>query len=377
MSRSRRPRICIVHRTVWFGDAIGNDIQGAYDLLTKCGYEVTVVGEHIHPDVASRCQTLRYSAGSRLKLDHDLLIYHHSFDWPEGEELVLRFAGKVVAKYHNVTPPEFFAPYEERFAASCERGRLQTARLSRLRKIARWQGDSSFNCSELRVLGVEEARLGVVPPFNRLDRLFGERRTAVYDLEGPFTALFVGRRAPNKGHVHLLRTVGAWRDLYPEAELRLRIVGSSDRSWFQYHDELDALERSLGIAGQVEWLDHISNEELEDIFRTSHFYLNLSEHEGFCVPLIEAQALGMPIVTTGVTALAETAGPGQIVVPVPRTQEDYDMIAGLARELCVSASTRNHVVVLGFRNAFQRFASQALEACFLEDIAPVLESLEA
>jgi glycosyltransferase involved in cell wall biosynthesis len=337
---------------------------------------VTIIGEHIHPEVASRCRTLAYRPRTMLDLDHDLLIYHHSFDWREGEQIVRRFPGRVVAKYHNVTPPEFFAPYHEGFRASCEQGRLQTARLAGLEKIVRWQGDSGFNCGELRELGVPETRLGIVPPFNRLDRLFAERRTAVYAFEGPFTALFVGRRAPNKGHAHLLRTLGAWRDLYPEAELRLRMVGSYDRSWALYQWELDEIERELGIAGQLEYLDHISNAELEEIFRASHIYLNLSEHEGFCVPLIEAQALGMPIVTTGAAALAETAGPGQIVVPVPRVQADYDMIAGLMHELCVSASTRNHVVVSGFRNAFQRFASQAIEASFLGDLAPVLESLE-
>ena len=377
MRRDARPRICIAHQTVWIGDAIGNDILGTYKLLARCGYEVTILGQHVHPEIGSRCRVISNVESGEIALDHDLLLYHHSLHWPRGESLIESFAGPVVMKYHNITPAHYFAPYYEDYRASCEQGRTQTARLAALAKIVRWQSDSSYNAGEIRELGVSDDHLGVVPPFNRIDQLFREPRTATYGLEGPFMALFVGRRAPNKGHAHILRTLAAWRDLFPEVELRCRIVGSPDPHLSSYYRELEALESELGIEGRVEWLQHISNAELESIFRSSHIYLNLSEHEGFCVPLIEAQALGMPVITTGVTALGETAGAQQVVVPVPSSQADYDVLAGFAREMCVSPQLRETFVQAGFRNVFYRFASQAIEARFLEDLAPVLESLEA
>ena len=377
MSRVRRPRICIAHQTVWIGDAIGNDILGAYKVLAACGYEVAILGHFVHPEIASRCQVIAGAEIERTTLDHDLLIYHHSLHWQEGEELIASFTGAVVVKYHNITPPAFFERHCDDYRVKCQEGRVQTERLTALANIVRWQADSSYNAEEIRGLGVGHERLGVVPPFNRIDQLFREQRTAAYRLEGPFMALFVGRRAPNKGHAHILRMLGAWRDLFPEAELRCRIVGSPDPHLSSYYRELEELEKALQLQGRVEWLQHISNAELEGIYRSSHLYLNLSEHEGFCVPLIEAQALGMPVITTAVTALAETAGAQQMVVPVPRAQADYDLLAGLAHEICVSAQLRESLVQAGFHNVFHRFTSQAVETRFLEDLAPVLQALDA
>ena len=243
--------------------------------------------------------------------------------------------------------------------------------------ISRWQCDSRFNSIEIRELGVGDDKRGVVPPFNRVDEAFRETHDATYGLARPFVAMFVGRRVPNKGHVHILRTLAAWRELFPETELRCRIIGSVDAQLSSYYDELAALESMLDLGGSVEWREHVSEAALAETFRSSHVYLNLSEHEGFCVPLIEAQAVGLPTISAGATANIETAGPGQIVVPVPRSGSDYDLVAGLLHEVCVSWKLRRALVQAGCRNAFQRFTSQMVESQFLADMEPVLRTLEA
>ena len=88
----------------------------------------------------------------------------------------------------------------------------------------------------------------------------------------------------------------------------------------------------------MRWLARLSDEDLRDAFAESHVYLNLSEHEGFCVPLVEAQAIGLPVVAGDATAVKETAGEGQLVVPLPSSQDDYDLIAGLVMEVAVRRS---------------------------------------
>jgi glycosyltransferase involved in cell wall biosynthesis len=305
-----------------------------------------------------------------------LLLYHHSVHWVAGEELVRAFGGSVVAKYHNITPAAFFEPYTPFHASKCGDGREQTARLVALPNIVRWQSDSQFNSDEIGSLGVPAESRAVVPPFNRLDQMFREVHQASYRVEGPFTALFIGRRVPNKGHLHILRTLAAWNDLFPATPLRCRIFGAVDSYLGSYYAELAAMEASLGLEGCVEWVGHVPDGHVEDALRTSHIYLNLSEHEGFCVPLVEAQAVGLPTLSTNVSALPETAGANQINVPIPSTPGDYDYIAGLVHEVCSSGPLRNTLVHAGCRNAFERFTQQPIETRFLEDLAPMLATLE-
>jgi glycosyltransferase involved in cell wall biosynthesis len=369
------PRICIAHQTVMAGDAIGNDIAGAYELLARCGYEMAILCEHVHPDVERRYRVIHEADLVAASAGFDMMLYHHSIHWPGGEVLLQRFAGPVVVKYHNITPPRFFERFAEVYRSSCELGREQTARIASFTNVVRWQSDSAYNAAEIVAAGVPRERSGVVPPFNSAGSALGRERTARYYPTGPFEALFVGRQVPNKGHAHLLRTVAAWRELFPEARMRCRIVGARDPRLDGYYRELADLQSSLDLDGCVEWLGQVGNDEVADLFRGSHLYLNLSEHEGFCVPLIEAQAIGLPMISSDATAIPETAGSGQLVVPLPRSQVDYDLIAGLTHQVCTSADLRRRLVEAGCRNVFQRFVAPVIESRFMEELEPVLRMI--
>lgn len=364
------PRIGIAHQTVWVGDAIGKDIAGMYRLLARCGFDVRILCEYPHPEVEAGFAVRRDLEAASQEVD--LLLYHHSIHWPVGERLLRAFAGPVAAKYHNITPPEFFAPYSTMYRDSCSAGREQTTRLAGLTNVVRWLSDSQFNAAELAQAGVPRERNAVVPPFNDTMKMLCQPRSARYAAGGPYDLLFVGRRAPNKGHAHLLRTVAAWRELFPETEVRLRIAGSPDAEMKDYYRELADLEASLGIGERVDWLGSVTVPDLKRLFEISHLYLNLSEHEGFCVPLIEAQAWGLPTISTRATAIPETAGAGQMLVPVPTSAEDYDLLAGLAHEICTSPALRENVVAAGARNVFDRFTCPVVEARFMEEMEPVI-----
>src|SRR6185295_10862184 len=106
---------------------------------------------------------------------------------------------------------------------------------------------------------------------------------------------------------HLLHMLDSYVRLFSD-NVKLRIVGAADEQLRGYTEELLALANRLGVARHVDWLTHISNDELDKLFRRSHVYVNASEHEGFCVPIIEAQAIGLPVVTVDSTAIKETAG---------------------------------------------------------------------
>jgi glycosyltransferase involved in cell wall biosynthesis len=299
-----------------------------------------------------------------------LLLYHHSIEWQGGEAIVNAFSRPVVARYHNVTPGEFFAPYAAEYEAICRGGRKQTTRLARSGRVILWQAASAYSAEELSQLGVPASQISVVPPFNRIADALNVRHCADYHFGQCVELLFVGRRAPHKGHRHLLRMLDSYVRLFSD-NIRLSIVGAADAQLRGYTDELLALADGLRVARHVDWLAHIDDNELSRLFRRSHVYVNASEHEGFCVPIIEAQAIGLPVVTVSSTALKETAGENQMVLPPPTSDDAYDLMAGLVQEVTVNHVLREQLIRHGFRNVYERFLPETIEDLFVSSLEPV------
>lgn len=361
--------ISICHRTVNSGDAIGNDIIGSYQLLERMGFSPTVLCQFADDNVRDSMRIDCNLDPEQVSRTYDWLLYHHSIEWRGGEAIIDAFSGPVVARYHNVTPAEFFAPYTAEYEAICNRGRSQTARMTQNSRVILWQADSSYNARELFEFGVPTSRISVVPPFNRIADLLSVRHRADYRAGQRADLLFVGRRAPHKGHRHLLHMLDSYVRLFSD-NVRLMIVGTADEQLRGYTEELLALADRLGVARHVDWLTHISNDELDKVFRRSHVYVNASEHEGFCVPIIEAQAIGLPVVTVDSTAIKETAGENQLVCPPLTTDEAYDLMAGLVHEVMVDPVLRDQLIRHGFCNVYDRFLPETIEDLFVSSLEP-------
>ena len=150
----------------------------------------------------------------------------------------------------------------------------------------------------------------------------------------------MGRLAPNKGHSHLLRVVHFFRSQTGK-NLRLRIVGAIDPELGAYHrDLLEDIVR-LNLQEYVELIPHSTDAELLALFRSAHVYLCFSEHEGFCVPIVEAQSMGLPIAGSGATAVGETAGPEQFIANAPASPEDYSFYAALVDRIVCDSELRS------------------------------------
>jgi glycosyltransferase involved in cell wall biosynthesis len=148
-------------------------------------------------------------------------------------------------------------------------------------------------------------------------------------------------------------------------------VGAADEQLRGYTEELLALADRLGVARHVDWLTHIDENELDRLFRWSHLYVNASEHEGFCVPIIEAQAIGLPVLTVGGTAIKETVGENQLICQ-PLTGDDaYDLMAGMVHEVMVNRGLREQLIRSGFHNVYERFWPETIEDLFVSSLEPV------
>ena len=360
-------RVAILVPSLQRGDATGNDAMGMRDALLRRGFDVRLFAEGGDPSLGFG-STLEARTFLR---DGAAAIFHQGTQWDNGIQIFERATGVRIARDHNVTPAGFFRGVSDDFVHAANVGSAQRARLARDAAVA-WIAASAMNAGELRDLGADPGRIRVVPPFNQAEELaaiepdeIALRRWAAL----PADVLFVGRIAPNKGHRRLLRIAATYAELF-DRRLRIRLVGSYDRRWSAWLAVLARDRARLGIDGAVEFVGTLSTAELRAAYLTSRLLLCCSEHEGFCVPLVEAARLGIPVVATYQPAVAETLGPRGLVL-----RDATDEVVALAiQRVLHDASLRDALVHAQAERFAALYASAAVERAFVAAVEPLLRA---
>lgn len=304
-----RPAVHILLPTFEPRDAVGNDAFGMYRLLMHAGYPVKIFAESVHRDYSSFTQPAASPANGLFRDRDAVMIYHHATDWPLGEKILKETQNKRVIKYHNVTPPEFFSGYAENYYHSCQSGVAATERLARVDNTWIW-GDSQFNAGEFIAQGVSPSRCRVVAPLHQVEQLLEaplDPVTAGKYRDIPVRILFVGAFRPNKGHTRAVDVFAAYRRL-THKNARLLFVGSKVDALNGYVQEVHHHAELMGVYERVDFAHGVNAAQLRAYYSTSSVFLCVSEHEGFCVPLIESMAFRLPIVAQAKTAIGETGG---------------------------------------------------------------------
>ena len=370
INMARQPhlvRIAICHRAFVMSDAIGHDILGMYSLLSEMGFDVAVLGEFFDRSAGADVKFIPVSATEATLFD--LIIYHHSINWAVGEKFLRNVRGTVVFRYHSITPPAFLQPYSTAYANECAVGIQQTVRLlQHHRNWAHWMATSHFSRNELLTCGADPSRVSVVPPFTLVADYF-----ALGNLQDvrEVKALFIGRFVPNKAHRDLIKIVHSYLHHIDDGII-LELVGTLDDNFRAYFDELQGLVDGLGIRDHVQMKIAVSHDDLAELLRSSTVFLCCSVHEGFCVPVIEAQAAGVPVISVNAGALSETLGPGQVVCDLPETSSDYLFYAYVIREVVRNLELRRMLIANAHSNVIRRFSPEAVENQFLASLLPAL-----
>jgi glycosyltransferase involved in cell wall biosynthesis len=173
-------------------------------------------------------------------------------------------------------------------------------------RVALCAGVSAFNVEEMRLLGAR--RTAVVPPQVDMSRL----RPRPSRAQSPPLLLVVSRVAPNKRHDDLIRALAALRAT-AQPEARLAIVGRSTDTE-DYVASLRDLACRLGVDGAVQWAGRLDDAAVGDMYARAAVYVCASEHEGFCVPLLEAMAFNVPVVAYAAGAVPDTLGGAGMVL---------------------------------------------------------------
>ena len=315
------------------GDAIGDSARRVRTLLRARGHDSDIYALTIDDDLRGDVRSFSDDDARR----GDITIFHYAVPSPMTDAFARLSRGRVL-QYHNVTPAHFFAPYDPSVFRLAAIGRQELGRLASATDAA--LGDSEFNRQELVELGFSNtAVFPIAVDFNRIRR--APRRPVVETLfsDGLVNFLYVGRIVPNKKIEDYVRLAEHYKR-YVDIDYRFIFVGKTD-GLPRYYDMVHALIAEYRMPpDRFIFTGAVPTEDLAAYYRTAHVYVSLSEHEGFCVPLLEAMAVDVPVLAYGATAVPDTLG-GAGVQFFPK---DLEYAAELLGELSYNDTLRSRVI---------------------------------
>lgn len=300
-------KIVQVVPTVAFGDAIGNETIAIKKMLSDAGYQTELyadgVDKRLPSDTAKPVQKLKTSKD-------DIIIYHLATGTPLNYEMG-RQNCRLFIRYHNITPSKFFKGYSTKLAALDEEGYAGARFLAD--KADHILAVSEYNLSDLRGMGYQ-CSADVVPILLALDDYKKKPNDGVikkYTSDGYTNILFTGRIVPNKKHEDIIRAFYYYKKYFNEKS-RLIFVGN-ESGMEKYYNRLKDYISLTGLEDVI-FTGHIKFDEILAYYKIADLFLCLSEHEGFCVPLVEAMYFDVPVLAYDCCAVPDTLGGGGIVI---------------------------------------------------------------
>lgn len=311
--KNTRQKIAIhqYHYSASLGDGVTDHMVFIRDSLHRAGISGEMYATEIKDSAQGR---VRPFLASEI-WDCDLLLIHHSHGNPQLGPLLKIEVPKALI-YHNVTPPHYFR-HDPYIAKLCKMGRDQL-HIFRSHTVANF-ADSRFNAVELTDLRFSrsdilplldvEKMLSTPPPSGKRD--------------GQTLFLFVGRMAPHKNQAMILRVFFHLRRFIRQ-NCRLVFVGTQDPIYGNY---VRLLRNQLDLKQSVEFSGHVSAQKLRQYYESADAFICLSEHEGFCRPLVEAMACDVPVFFRPISAIPETMGNAGVELLSSRPEEQAAAIA--------------------------------------------------
>jgi len=321
-------------------------------LLRGWGLESEIVAEYVHPDLRADAHPLD-RVGKRLVNQGGLVLHYAA--WSATVETALDARGPLAVYYHNITPGSLLRDFNHISADLCDRGRSALPLFKG--QTAALLAASEYSASELREAGLGD--VAVVPLMLDVPAEVPRREPNPEPV-----VLTVGRIVPNKRVEDVIKVFALYqRHRAPDASL---VIVGSDLGFENYRRALELLVAQIGVE-RVVFTGPIPTRDRDEWYKRADVFLSMSVHEGFCLPLIEALARGVPVVARDAGAMPETLGDAGIVVD----GGDLPLAAEALHELASSPSTRS----LLFKAADTRLHElrpDALAAQLRSALAPVL-----
>ena len=318
--------------TLSYGDAIGNQVLRIRDALTSAGYVSRIYVQTADPRFEDETEDYRdLLADSRP----DNVLIHHFSIGSRASRIAFALPERMLLAYHNITPPEYFVGVSGTLVQLCYSGRRELRAYAGRCELA--LGASEYSRVELERMGFPRTDvLPALPGFGHLDVPPNRLLADGFD-DGRTNILFVGRMIPNKRIDDLIRFFHVYRTRY-NAHARLLLVGGQSG----FRDYVATLHHLLATLDtrDVHLIDHVSNEELTALYDVADLFLCASEHEGFCVPLVEAFYKRIPVVAFAAAAVPGTLDGGGVLYE----HKDPRHVAAILHAVLSDAALRDEVL---------------------------------
>ncbi len=341
-----------------YGDAVGNDAVAMHRSLADNGYD-SILCAAAHD---ARIKDKVISSDDIDPKEDDIIIYHLS----TGHELNKQFKkmpGKKIIRYHNITPPEYFYGYNRMALSNCVMGYKEMYSLNRSADYI--LADSEYNLSDLRNAGYEAPgeALPILIPFSDYEKEPDEE-TLNKMKDGRTNILFTGRIVPNKRQEQVIRAFYHYKKKFDE-DARLIFVGNPGGMEL-YYDSLVDYANGLGIGEDVIFPGHIPFSAILSYYRSADLFLCMSDHEGFCVPLVESMFFDVPIVAKDTTAIPYTLGGAGVLL-----KDDDPIAAAEEMNRILSDDKVKEEIIKGQRERLDFFDHDRIEKRFLEVVGGI------
>lgn len=302
-----------------YRDAVSNHAIEIKLFLSENGYTSKVFAKYIHPKVSEFAAGLSNYKGS----PQNIVFYHFSLAGGDVTDYVKLLPDKKILIYHNITPSEFFDQYDKSLKSLCATGLEELRELNNIFSVA--IGDSEYNRLCLEQQGFKNT---IVVPIMKDFTSFHSKitiddLTRSYDLDTTINVLFVGRVSPNKKFEDIIEIFYYYHHcINPNSKLYL--VGALQIPG--YASFLQKFIVKLGLSESVLFTGSVSDIELVKYYKMAHIFLCMSEHEGFCVPLLEAMYSKIPIIAFHSSGVPWTLGNSGILVKKKKFLEIAELI---------------------------------------------------
>lgn len=344
-----------------YGDAVSNDAIEIRNALRNMGYVSNIYAKYVHEIISKdACPLNKYK-----KNPNNIVIYHFSLGDLDVTKFVKLLPDTKILIYHNITPYYYFKGINDELAQLCRNGRYE---LKSLRKdIKHAFGVSEYNRKELLDYGfINTDVLPIIVDFSKYDLNPNNKIIQNFD-DGYVNLLFVGRIAPNKKQEDLIKIFYNYKKI--NSKSRLILLGSC-KGMDKYFMKLQEIVRRLNLTDVV-FTGQTSFDEMLAYYHVADVFLCMSEHEGFCVPLLECMYLNVPIIAYNSTAIPYSLGNCGILVNEKRFDEIAEMI-----NLLINDNTLRKKIVSGQRKRLQDFERIKIENKLRNYIENVFNSSE-
>lgn len=329
-------RIHQLNSCLALGDAITNHTLEIDKVLREWGFDTYMFSEIIDGKTLLKKCRPDTNYKKYIQSKDDLLIFHYSI-YSENINLFKDSDNIKIFEYHNITPPNYVYGYDDYLWQMCKRGRDELKNLTECNLSV---GDSEYNRLELIKKGFDESTSDVLPIFLHYDDFasvrINEKLLEQFD-DDYVNIIFVGRIVPNKKIEDVIKTFFVYNStINPKS--RLFIVGAKFLK--KYDAQLSNLVNFLKL-DTVYFTDKVPLSDLKTYYELADLFLCMSEHEGFCVPLIESMYFKVPIIAYNSTAIPYTLGNAGILV----NEKNHFEIAELINTVVEDKNLNNQIIM--------------------------------